>query len=958
MRFTKPSWVMHKDTSMRGDQEKRLSIFSVHVHPDGSRIATGGLDAKVRIWSTKPILNHASELSGRPPKSLCTLSMHTGPVLVVRWAHSGRWLASGSDDEIVMIWDHDPLAKGKVWGSEEVNVEGWKPMKRLPGHESDVTDMAWSPGDRYLATVGLDSQVLVWCGYTLERLCKIDQHQGFVKGVCWDPVGEFLATGSDDRSVRIWRTTDWGLEAEVRKPFDHSPGTFFRRLSWSPDGAHITASNATNNEGYVFIAAVIARGSWTSEISLVGHENTVEVAAYNPHIFLRDSTLPVVASNICSVVALGADDRAVSVWQTKSARPLIVAKEVFERQIMDLSWSQDGLTLYAVSSDGTMAVFSFDPDELEGIVSQSAQEQYLKKFGFVSPPLPEGYSHHNPVEVRASATPSNSRMTPPPSPGRAGSQPQTAQTQTGFGTSMNGTSGGEHINQLVAKRKPKKRAQLVTMSSVPSAANGTTSAASASLSAAGGVGLPPPRSFGEMSSTTSSAFLRLPHSTPRQGASTSAFDADISEIKEASRDEDVDMFTMDTNTEVQISSLDTSAQGGKGKRKASDLNDDRVMSKPRTLGGDRVRENVPVRQIADGSALFGATGSSGTWGEQSSVMGRLPVPSILTYLKATVEGSEDIFEGRNSENDDPPEVLFVSGKQTQWLDYLPSPILAVTATTSLCAVAMQDGSVNVYSPTGRRLMPTLTIGAPCSTLSSCKNSLLLLTSSGMLHVWNVKRQSAAFPPTSVLPILGSSPNTTIVSATVRANGAPVLQLSTGVAHSWDVALSAWVKLTESWWAEGSDVWQGRQRSNSQTATRGVVGVLESTISERMSGDEPRADKPRPTWWNTALTLGHLEARLHAAKALDSPQEYKQALLVYAKRIADEGFRAKAEELVRELFGPVYWRPGRDDSWSPSLLGMSKRDLLNNVLMIFARSKTLTKLALDWQDILKKASAEE
>ena len=66
--------------------------------------------------------------------------------------------------------------------------------------------------------------------------------------------------------------------------------------------------------------------------------------------------MPVVASNICSVVALGADDRSVSVWQTKSARPLVVAKEVFERQIMDLSWSSDGLTLYAVSSDGTLAV--------------------------------------------------------------------------------------------------------------------------------------------------------------------------------------------------------------------------------------------------------------------------------------------------------------------------------------------------------------------------------------------------------------------------------------------------------------------------------------------------------------------------------------------------------------------------------------------------------------------------
>jgi protein HIRA/HIR1 len=128
MHFTKPVWVIHNGTylfrdcvqrkinphfitesSAKADQNsKRLSIFSVHVHPDGSRIATGGLDAKIRIWSTKPILNKASELSNKPPKSLCTLAMHTGPVLVVRWAHSGRWLASGSDDTIVMIWDLDP----------------------------------------------------------------------------------------------------------------------------------------------------------------------------------------------------------------------------------------------------------------------------------------------------------------------------------------------------------------------------------------------------------------------------------------------------------------------------------------------------------------------------------------------------------------------------------------------------------------------------------------------------------------------------------------------------------------------------------------------------------------------------------------------------------------------------------------------------------------------------------
>ena len=80
---------------------------------------------------------------------------------------------------------------------------------------------------RFDLLFGLDDQILSF----KERICKIDQHHGFVKGVCWDPVGEFLATQSDDRSVKIWRTTDWQLEAEVRKPFEDSPGsTFFRRL--------------------------------------------------------------------------------------------------------------------------------------------------------------------------------------------------------------------------------------------------------------------------------------------------------------------------------------------------------------------------------------------------------------------------------------------------------------------------------------------------------------------------------------------------------------------------------------------------------------------------------------------------------------------------------------------------------------------------------------------------------
>lgn len=160
----------------------------------------------------------------------------------------------------------------------------------------------------------------------------------------------------------------------------------------------------------------------------------------------------------------------------------------------------------------------------------------------------------------------------------------------------------------------------------------------------------------------------------------------------------------------------------------------------------------------------------------------------------------------------------------------------------------------------------------------------------------------------------------------------------------------WVRVSEGRWADGSDAWTGRQRGPS--SARGVLANTETTLTELRGPDGDTSAIPRPQWWNVALTLGlyahftkvfcaqycfflgHLESRLAAAKHLDSPAEYKQALLLYAKRLADEGFRAKAEELVKELCGPLYWKPGREERWQPTVLSLNKRDLLKDVLGIF------------------------
>jgi protein HIRA/HIR1 len=67
---------------------------------------------------------------------------------------------------------------GKVFGSNEVNVENWRSVKRLVGHENgtapanhslitkDVQDLNWSPDNKILVSVGLDSAIMVWNAQT------------------------------------------------------------------------------------------------------------------------------------------------------------------------------------------------------------------------------------------------------------------------------------------------------------------------------------------------------------------------------------------------------------------------------------------------------------------------------------------------------------------------------------------------------------------------------------------------------------------------------------------------------------------------------------------------------------------------------------------------------------------------------------------------------------------------
>ncbi|XP_065184033.1 protein HIRA-like [Sycon ciliatum] len=370
MKLLKPTWVSHDGKP----------VFSVHIHPDGSRFATGGQgndSGYVAVWNMQPVVSAKSENDQKVPKLLCSMTNHLSCVNCVRWSNKGKYLASGSDDNDVMIWNFSGRGnQAEIWSCAHI----------LRRHGGDVLDLAWSPDDSYLATSSVDNTIVIWnvdsFSSTPEVKATISNHTGMVKGVSWDPIGKYLASQSDDKSLRVWRTSDWKEESSIRGPFDKVGAvTHVLRLGWSPDGQYVVSTHALNNDGPV--AKIVERGSWKACMDFVGHRKAVEVVSFCPKLLKRDG-------GTYTCCAVGSRDRTLSIWLTCYRRPLVVLHDLFSNSILDISWSRNGLELLACSHDGTVAFLSLTEKEIGNRLNESETNKALKNlYGFTPGRLAE-----------------------------------------------------------------------------------------------------------------------------------------------------------------------------------------------------------------------------------------------------------------------------------------------------------------------------------------------------------------------------------------------------------------------------------------------------------------------------------------------------------------------------------------------------------------------------------------
>ena len=192
------------------------------------------------------------------------------------------------------------------------------------------------------------------------------------KGVAWDPIGRYIASQGDDRAAILWDAREWRETARVAAPFERtSQKTLFRRLGWSPDGQFLCCPHAFKKP--VNIAVVLRRptsgSEWEQECDFVGHSDPVVCAAFNPRTFQRVAPAAPAAADgagsaasngngdssgdsggnsggnsggrvgsAYSCCALGGQDCTLSIWLTASPKPLVVVRQLFEQDVLDLSW--------------------------------------------------------------------------------------------------------------------------------------------------------------------------------------------------------------------------------------------------------------------------------------------------------------------------------------------------------------------------------------------------------------------------------------------------------------------------------------------------------------------------------------------------------------------------------------------------------------------------------------------
>jgi len=314
-----------------------------------------------------------------------TLAGHANSIWTSSFSPDGTWLATGSSDKTVILWDMDQVSQigdtvaymaGDVWALAvspdyklfsaadlNGNIRTWQfdgstlRNPRTNVHSGGVLSLAYSQNGKWLASSGYtDNSIRIWDAKTGEELWSIENaHDKEIWSISFSPDDRLIASASFDQTVKIWDTE---TQSMVGVALNHDVEVY--NVIFANQGSEILVAGYSPNILRWDIAGLTAE---TVPTVVSGHAAAVNLLASNskyPNLFASTS-----------------DDKTILLWNVDNEEhtpPVLGMNESMEA----VAFRPGGDWMASATNNNTVVLWQLDAERCsENWNAETCQPQWI-----------------------------------------------------------------------------------------------------------------------------------------------------------------------------------------------------------------------------------------------------------------------------------------------------------------------------------------------------------------------------------------------------------------------------------------------------------------------------------------------------------------------------------------------------------------------------------------------------